>query len=65
MTESPHNNICMAVKRLKNIIARQQEVEDIEKVQIFSGEINLFLCWCRTEVKLKIQKSKLKPSGFL
>lgn len=48
MPEPPHNNLCLPVKRLKNIIARQQEVEDIEKVDILffgSGEINLFLCW--------------------
>lgn len=48
MPEPPHNNLCLPVKRLKNIIARQQEVEGIAKVDILffgSGEINLFLCW--------------------
>lgn len=35
MTESQHTNLYMPVKRLKNIITAQREVEDIEKVKIF------------------------------
>lgn len=67
MPEPPNNNLCLPVKRLKNIIARVKGYGEGGDRNFGSGEINpfFFFCWSHAEVKLKIQEYNLNPGGLL